>query len=104
MQTQGANQMAEGLFISHYNKTRELDLKALKDATKLNGATCDFANQIIDFHEGFVINCYGGRQPQEGYHFTYQLDNMTTVDGQLPPELNTAVQPFLNSLHVIEVG
>jgi hypothetical protein len=102
-QAQGSNQIWNGLVVTHFNKTRDMDIESIKGGAKLDGTTCNSAHQIIDGHEGVIISCYGSQRNNEDYRFMYQLDNRTIVNGVLSLDWDTVVLPFLRSLHVKEV-
>jgi hypothetical protein len=103
-QAQGIDQTYNGLLITHYNKTKEIDFAALTPINaRIGGNTCNTAHQIIDGRDGIIVKCYGSDRSEEDYHFTYQLNNRTIVDGVLSSEWDSAVQPILESLHVKEV-
>jgi hypothetical protein len=84
LQKQGANESWGRLLITHYNMSAVEDL-------------------VIDGHDAIIFHCFDSERRNEYYHFHYQLDNRTTVDGNM--SLNyTALLPFLKSLHVREVA
>ncbi len=103
LQIQGNNQAGNNLLISHFNKTNIKDIEAIKGNTKLNGITCKFVHQIIDGHDGAIDKCYERERSSGDYHFMYQLDNKTIVNGALSLDWDMIVLPFLNSLHIEEV-
>jgi hypothetical protein len=104
LQIQETNQAWNGLSITHFNKTRNMDIEDIAGSAKLDGHSCNSIHQVIDGHDGVIVDCYGSERSNETYRFTYQLDDKTTVSGTLSLDWDTTVLPFLKSLHVEEAG
>lgn len=103
LQTQGSDQIGNKLSILHFNKTKIIDVEAIKGSFKDYGITCKTDHRAIDGHEGVILNLYGSEGSNVDHQFKYQLDNRTIVDGELSLDWDTIVLPFLNSLHIKEV-
>jgi hypothetical protein len=94
------------LWINNYNESRTLDpdgtIEIHEGLGKGKGYTCTSDHRIIDGHDGIIVHCFGSERYTERYTVVYQQDNHTTVGGVLYLDWDTAVLPFLKSLHVVE--
>jgi hypothetical protein len=104
----GTNRSWGGFGVHDYNKSMTLDLdkviEIFKRVGKSEGYTCTSAYRTIDGHDGIIVDCFGSERYTEKYIFAYQQDNHTTIGGLLYLDWDTAVLPFLKSLHVKEVA